>query len=97
MVSSAQLVGFPSTPAQTGVDPEQLASLVQALVVEPATMQTNGTPGVQCSTQMPVPHDPQLAPREPHGGSVVLVVAVVVVVERGVVVVLVVVSQSTSL
>jgi len=74
-----------------------LASLVQALVVEPATMQTSGTPGVQCSTQMPVAHDPQLAPREPHEGSVVLVVAVAVVVELVVAVVLVVVSQSTSL
>ena len=31
---------------------------------------------------MPVAHDPQLAPREPHEGSVVLVVAVVIVVER---------------
>ena len=62
-------------------------------------MQTSGTPGVQCSTQMPVAHDPQLAPREPHEGSVVLVVAVavVVVVELVVAVVLVVVSQSTSL
>ena len=58
-------------------------------------MQTSGTPGAQCSTQMPAPHDPQLVPREPHPGSVVLVVAVVV--ERVVVVVLVVVTQSTSL
>ncbi len=46
---------------------------------------------------MPVAHDPQLAPREPHEGSVVLVVAVAVVVELVVAVVLVVVSQSTSL
>jgi len=92
-----QLAGSPSTPAQTGVDPEHPASAAQALVVEPATMQTSGTPGAQCSTQMPAPHDPQLVPREPHPGSVVLVVAVAVVVERVVVVVLVVVTQLTSL
>jgi len=68
---------------------------MQALVVDPATMQTSGAPGAQCGTQIPVPHDPQLAPRGPHGGSVVLVVAAVV--ELVVVVVLVVVTQSTSL
>jgi len=60
-------------------------------------MQTSGAPGAQCWTQTPAPHDPQLAPREPHGGSVVLVVAVAVVVELVVTVVLVVVTQSTSL
>jgi len=90
-----QLLGFPSTPAQTGVDPEHAPSAMQALVVELATMQTSGAPGAQCWTQIPAPHDPQLAPREPHGWSVVLVVAVLV--ELVVAVVLVVVSQSTSL
>ena len=88
-----QLLGFPSNPAQTGVDPEHAESLMQALVVELATMQTSGAPGAQCWTQIPAPHDPQLAPREPQ--SVVLVVAVVV--ELVVTVVLVVVTQSTSL
>ena len=88
-----QLLGFPSNPAQTGVDPEHAASPVQALVVELATMQTKGPPGAQRRTQMPAPHDPQLAPSELHEGSVVLVVALV---ELVVVVVLVVVTQSTS-
>jgi len=45
---------------------------------------------------MPAPHDPQLAPRVPHGGSVVLVLVLAVVVEL-VVVVEVVVTQSMSL
>jgi len=61
-----------------------------------ATMQTSGPPGTQCWTQMPAPHDPQLAPRVPHGGSVVLVLVLAVVVEL-VVVVEVVVTQSMSL
>ena len=93
MLSFVQLAGFPATPAQTGVAPAHAASAAQALVVELATMQTSGAPATQCWTQMPTPHDPQLAPIALHAGSVVAVVTVVVEV---VVVELVVVSQSTS-
>lgn len=89
-----QLAGSPFTPAQTGVAPPHAASLVQLLVVELATMQTSGAPGAQCWTQMPAPHDPQLAARVLHDGSVVAVLAVVL--DVVVVVELVVVSQSTS-
>ena len=69
---------------------------MQTVVGEPATMHTGRPPTAQCWTQRPDPHEPQVAPRVAHVGSVVLVLlgvdAVLVVVVD-----VVVVAHSTSL